>query len=47
VIEPGDAVVFRKIALELFMTTGYLDLLRWLTGRGKMVFFGLAFFDVP
>lgn len=43
----GDAVRFYKIGLELFMTEGYFDLLRWLTGQGKKVFVDLKFFDVP
>jgi orotidine-5'-phosphate decarboxylase len=47
VIELGDAVVFYKIGLELFMTGGYFDLLHWLVGQGKKVFVDLKFFDVP
>lgn len=47
VTELGDAVVFYKIGLELFMTGGYFDLLLWLTGKGKKVFVDLKFFDVP
>jgi orotidine-5'-phosphate decarboxylase len=47
VIELGDAVVFYKIGLELFMTGGYFDLLQWLVGQGKKVFVDLKFFDVP
>ena len=47
VTELGDAVVFYKIGLELFMTSGYFDLLHWLVGQGKKVFVDLKFFDVP
>ncbi|HLA33980.1 MAG TPA: orotidine-5'-phosphate decarboxylase [Rhodocyclaceae bacterium] len=43
----GDAVSFYKIGLELFMSEGYFELLRWLTGQGKQVFADLKFFDVP
>ncbi|MCK9387579.1 MAG: orotidine 5'-phosphate decarboxylase [Sulfuritalea sp.] len=46
-IELGDAVVFYKIGLELFMTGGYFDLLHWLVGQGKKVFVDLKFLDVP
>jgi len=47
VTELGDAVVFYKIGLELFMTGGYFDLLHWLVAQGKKVFVDLKFFDVP
>jgi orotidine-5'-phosphate decarboxylase len=47
VTELGDAVSFYKIGLELFMTEGYFDLLRWLVAQGKKVFVDLKFFDVP
>jgi hypothetical protein len=47
VIELGDAVVFYKIGLELFMTGGYFELLHWLVEQGKKVFVDLKFFDVP
>ncbi|MDP7650979.1 MAG: orotidine-5'-phosphate decarboxylase [Rhodospirillales bacterium] len=43
----GDAVVFYKIGLELFMAGGYFDLLEWLHDKGKKVFVDLKFFDVP
>lgn len=43
----GDAVVFYKIGLELFMAGGYFELLDWLMKRGKKVFVDLKFFDVP
>jgi orotidine-5'-phosphate decarboxylase len=43
----GDAVIFYKIGLELFMAGGYFDLLDWLQDKGKKVFVDLKFFDVP
>ena len=47
VVELGDAVMFYKIGLELFMKSGYFELLHWLVGQGKKVFVDLKFFDVP
>lgn len=43
----GDAVVFYKIGLQLFMAGGYFELLEWLRARRKKVFADLKFFDVP
>jgi orotidine-5'-phosphate decarboxylase len=43
----GDAVVFYKLGLQLFMAGGYYELLDWLLDRGKKVFVDLKFFDVP
>lgn len=43
----GDAVVFYKMGLQLFMAGGYYELIEWLLGRGKKVFADLKFFDVP
>lgn len=43
----GDAVVFYKIGLELFMGGEYFSLLDWLVARNKRVFVDLKFFDVP
>lgn len=43
----GDAVVFYKLGLELFMAGGYFELLAWLHERGKKTFVDLKFFDVP
>jgi len=43
----GDAVVFYKVGLELFMSGGYFELIRWLSDRNKRVFADLKFFDVP
>lgn len=43
----GDAVVFYKLGLELFMAGGYFELVDWLIERNKKVFVDLKFFDVP
>jgi orotidine-5'-phosphate decarboxylase len=43
----GDAVVFYKLGLEIFMAGGYYELIDWLHERGKQVFVDLKFFDVP
>jgi len=43
----GDAVLFYKIGLELFMAGGYFELIDWLAARGKKIFVDLKFFDVP
>lgn len=43
----GDSVSFYKVGLELFMTGGGFELVKWLTGIGKKVFVDLKFFDVP
>lgn len=43
----GDSVTFYKVGLELFMTGGGFDLVKWLTDRDKKVFVDLKFFDVP
>lgn len=43
----GDAVVFYKIGLELFMAGGYFELIDWLVARSKKVFVDLKFFDIP
>lgn len=43
----GDAVVFYKIGLELFMSGDYFELLDWLNEKGKKIFVDLKFFDVP
>ncbi len=43
----GDAVVFYKLGLQLFMADGYFDLVQWLHERGKQIFVDLKFFDVP
>jgi orotidine-5'-phosphate decarboxylase len=43
----GDAVVFYKLGLEIFMAGGYYEFIDWLAARGKKVFVDLKFFDVP
>jgi len=43
----GDAIVFYKIGLELFMSGEYFELLAWLNARDKKIFVDLKFFDVP
>lgn len=43
----GDAVVFYKVGLQLFMAGGYFELVKWLRDQGKKVFVDLKFFDVP
>ena len=43
----GDAVMFYKVGLQLFMAGGYYELIEWLRQRGKQVFVDLKFFDVP
>lgn len=47
VTELGEAAVFYKVGLELFMTGGAFELLDWLAARGKKAFVDLKFFDVP
>lgn len=43
----GDAVLFYKVGLELFMSNGCFDFVDWLANQGKRVFVDLKFFDVP
>src|SRR5579862_7249515 len=43
----GDSVIFYKLGLQLFMTGGYFELVKWLRARQKEVFVDLKFFDVP
>ena len=43
----GDAVVFYKVGMELFMAGDYFGFIEWLKQRGKKVFVDLKFFDVP
>lgn len=43
----GAAVEFYKLGLQLFMTDGYFELVKWLRAQGKKVFVDLKFFDVP
>ena len=43
----GDAVVFYKIGLELFMAAGLFEFLDRLRRQNKKVFVDLKFFDIP
>jgi orotidine-5'-phosphate decarboxylase len=43
----GDAVVFYKLGLQVFMAGGYYELIDWMLERGRKVFADLKFFDVP
>jgi len=43
----GEAVVFYKIGLELFMSAGFFDFFDWLRSERKRVFVDLKFFDIP
>ena len=43
----GDAVVFYKIGLELFMGGGFFEFLDDLRAQKKKVFVDLKFFDIP
>ena len=43
----GDSVTFYKLGLELMMTGGYFELLKWMLGQNKKVFADLKFFDIP
>ena len=43
----GDAVVFYKIGLELFMGGGFFEFLDDLRAQRKKVFVDLKFFDIP
>lgn len=45
--ELGDAVIFYKVGMELFMSGNYFGFIEWLKQRGKKVFVDLKFFDVP
>lgn len=47
VVELGDAIIFYKLGLEIFMAGGYFELVDWMIARGKKVFVDLKFFDVP
>jgi len=40
-------VSFYKLGLELFMSDGYFEMLKWLNDQGKKSFVDLKFFDVP
>lgn len=43
----GDAVLFYKVGLELFVSGDYMELIKQLRSMGKHVFADLKFHDVP
>jgi orotidine-5'-phosphate decarboxylase len=45
--ELGDAVIFYKVGMELFMSGDYFAFIEWLKARDKKVFVDLKFFDIP
>lgn len=45
--ELGDAVIFYKVGMELFMSGDYFAFIEWLKTRNKKVFVDLKFFDIP
>jgi len=45
--ELGDAVIFYKVGMELFMSGDYFGFIEWLKARQKKVFVDLKFFDIP
>lgn len=45
--ELGDAVIFYKVGMELFMSGDCFSFIAWLKQRDKKVFVDLKFFDVP
>jgi len=45
--ELGDAVIFYKVGMELFMAGDYFGFIEWLQARHKKVFVDLKFFDIP
>jgi orotidine-5'-phosphate decarboxylase len=45
--ELGDAVIFYKVGMELFMSGDYFGFIDWLKARDKKVFVDLKFFDIP
>lgn len=45
--ELGDAVIFYKVGMELFMSGNYFAFIDWLKARNKKVFVDLKFFDIP
>jgi orotidine-5'-phosphate decarboxylase len=45
--ELGDAVIFYKVGMELFMSGDYFGFIEWLKTKQKKVFVDLKFFDVP
>jgi orotidine-5'-phosphate decarboxylase len=47
VTQLGDAVVFYKLGLEMFLGGQYFETIDWLLARNKKIFVDLKFFDVP
>ncbi len=45
--ELGDAVIFYKVGMELFMSGDYFAFIEWLKAHDKKVFVDLKFFDIP
>jgi len=45
--ELGDAVIFYKVGMELFMSGDYFGFIEWLKAHDKKVFVDLKFFDIP
>lgn len=45
--ELGDAVIFYKVGMELFMSGDYFSFIEWLKTHDKKVFVDLKFFDIP
>jgi orotidine-5'-phosphate decarboxylase len=45
--ELGDAVLFYKVGMEIFMSGDYFAFIDWLQQRNKRIFVDLKFFDVP
>lgn len=45
--ELGDAVVFYKVGMEIFMDGDYFAFIEWLKARQKKIFVDLKFFDIP
>ncbi|AFY95237.1 orotidine-5'-phosphate decarboxylase [Chamaesiphon minutus] len=43
----GDAIVFYKLGLEMFLGGQYFETIDWLLARNKKIFVDLKFFDVP
>ncbi|MCP9915176.1 orotidine-5'-phosphate decarboxylase [Cyanobium sp. ATX 6F1] len=43
----GETVTFYKLGLELFMASGYFELVDWLVKQKKKVFVDLKFWDIP
>lgn len=43
----GDSVTFYKLGLELMMSGGYFELMKWMLDQNKKVFADLKFFDIP